>query len=76
MTTKFTTYRQERLYTIELEAPYPGAPVLVLCHGYGSGSGLWCFNLDALAKHFKVRRTQIRVIFVTCYPYGLYRCTL
>jgi hypothetical protein len=28
---------------------------MVMTHGYGSGSGLWLFNLDELAKHYKVR---------------------
>jgi hypothetical protein len=50
--TPFKTYRSEKLYTIELEPPYKGAPPLVLLHGYGSGSGMWAFNLDQLAEHF------------------------
>jgi pimeloyl-ACP methyl ester carboxylesterase len=54
VTTPFKTYRSEQLYTIELEPPYKGAPALVLLHGYGSGSGMWAFNLDQLAQHFHV----------------------
>ena len=54
LTTPFTTYTRARLFTVEMAAPRPHAPVLLLLHGYGSGSGLWCFNLDALAAHYKV----------------------
>lgn len=53
--TPFQTYYRAGLYTIELAAPAdPSAPVLVLTHGYGVGSGLWCYLLDLLAPHFRV----------------------
>jgi pimeloyl-ACP methyl ester carboxylesterase len=52
--TPFRSYWREGHYTLECDEPYPGAPVLVLLHGYGSGSGLWAFNLDDLASRFKV----------------------
>ena len=41
-------------FTVALPAPFKGAPVLVLTPGYGSGSGLWAPNLDALSAHFQV----------------------
>lgn len=54
VTTPFKSYTRERLYTVELDAPFAGAPVAVLTHGYGSGSGLWCFNIDDLARTHKL----------------------
>ena len=41
-------------FTIELEPPYKGAPVLVLTPGYASGSALWAPCLDGLAAHYHV----------------------
>jgi abhydrolase domain-containing protein 5 len=52
--TAFKTYTLEGLYTVELEAPFPGAPVLVLLSGYASGSGLWASCLDQLASRYQV----------------------
>lgn len=53
--TPFRTYYRAGLYTVELAAPSdPAAPVLLLTHGYGVGSGLWCYLLDLLAPHFRV----------------------
>ena len=53
--TPFKTYRRAGLYTIELAPPAdPGAPVLILTHGYGVGGGLWCYLLDLIAPHFHV----------------------
>ena len=52
--TPFQTYWRERLYTVECAPPYPGAPVLVITHGYAAGSGMFCFDLDRLAQHYHV----------------------
>jgi hypothetical protein len=52
--TPFVAHRKAGLWTVELAAPRPDAPVLLLTHGYASGSGLWLFNLDDLATRFRV----------------------
>jgi pimeloyl-ACP methyl ester carboxylesterase len=52
--TPFSTYTLGGLYTVELEPPRPGAPVLVLLSGYSSGSGLYYSCLDHLAQHYHV----------------------
>jgi hypothetical protein len=46
--TPFSTYLRNGLYTVELASPAhnPNAPVLVLTHGYATGSGLWCVVFD------------------------------
>lgn len=54
VTTPFETKYVTGLFTIDVEPPYPDAPVLVMTHGYGSGSGLWVLNIDRFAKHFRV----------------------
>lgn len=53
-TTPFQSYTCAGQFTMEFPSPHPAAPVLILLHGYGSGSGLWCFNVDDLARHFHV----------------------
>lgn len=52
--TPFATYWRNGLYTIEMEPPYPNAPKLLLLHGYGSGSGMWLFNIDYFTKYYHV----------------------
>ncbi len=52
--TPFKTYTLHGQYTIELDPPYPGAPVLLLLPGYTSGSGLWYNCMDHLASHYHV----------------------
>ena len=41
-------------FTVELDAPFAGAPVIVLAPGYASGSALWAPVLDDLARTHKV----------------------
>lgn len=52
--TPFKTYTLQGLYTIELEPPFQGAPVLLLLPGYTSGSGLWYGCMDHLATRYHV----------------------
>jgi pimeloyl-ACP methyl ester carboxylesterase len=52
--TRYRTYWRQRLFTIECDPPYPGAPVLVVTHGYAAGSGMFAFDLDALASRYHV----------------------
>jgi pimeloyl-ACP methyl ester carboxylesterase len=52
--TPFSTYTRAGLYTVELAAPRPSAPALVLLSGYSSGSGLYFRALDHLAAHYHV----------------------
>lgn len=40
------------MYTMQFEPPYQGAPVMVVTHGFAAGSGMFCFNVDDLARNY------------------------
>lgn len=53
----FSTRHVAGLYTIEVPCHGPHAqhaPTLVMTPGYGSGSGMWLFNLTELSRHYRI----------------------